>query len=252
MVSRHSASLMLLVGLGIMLGPLPVLSEQASEFTVDSPRPLADVLDQLENHLGQVITYEDPEWLFAGDVKSTSRSTSFVVPKGGAFRFRLPEIQSGNRAEQVIQAVLRDFGTARLGGTFRMVRHGTIVHIVPLEARGSDGRLRPEVPVLDQRVSLNDAPRSALDVLQELRDGSGGRLLIGRITPRFVLANTKLVGGADKEPMRDILARTLEAAGPALSYRLFCQPGTPNCYLNVHLVEALKPFQPGIFIPPTQ
>ena len=235
------------VTLGLLWVSVSGSSQQAVEIEVESPRPLADAIHQLEERLGAVITYEDPVLSYDGDLETIDlNGRPFRGPRGGLFRLRLPTPSAAlpdGHVERTVRLALADYSASGLAGTFRLARTGDMLHVIPSAAKDMSGASRAQTPVLDDRVSFDDAPRTAMELLDALQPASRGRLLIGRTDPRFMLQNTKLLGGANNEPMRDVLAKTLQSTSPAISWRLFCgaSPGRDQCYLNVHVVRALLP-----------
>jgi hypothetical protein len=232
---------------GLVPVSLPRWSQQVVEVEVESPRPLADALTEIEERLGAVVTYEDPILSYDGDLATIDlNGRPFRGPRGGLFRLRLqpPSTASnGHDVEHIVRVALADYAASGLAGTFRLDRTGHMLHVVPTAARDTGGILRPQVSILDTRISFDDRRRTALDVLEVLGNASGGRLAVGlRGNMNRVFEQVPLTGGATQEPMRSILAKVLDATDPTLSWRVYCGPAPDRtvCHLNLHAVRSLR------------
>ena len=235
--------------LGVTVIPLTAQREQPFEFSVFEARPLAAVIDQLERRYGWIITYEDPPYENAADLDEVTLDVvkdpknfkgKVLVPRRRRFDFTYPK-DDQSRAEDVLTAVIRDYNMAGNNDGFRLLRTGTLFHVVPSVSDNKIGLPTNRQSRLDVRVTIPDTERSILETLElvvaQVRELTGVPVVMGGV-PQNLLRQKKLRTGATNEPARDVLVRALTSTGRDLSWRLTCDPGaTRMCFFNVHLVQ---------------
>ena len=224
---------------------------QAVTLKVDDPRPLAAMVDALERRYGWVITYEELPYVHAMDiadqtlaVRRDSRADMVLVPRGGALAFTLsaPAVGQSSPDRGLLETLLDRYHSSGLpGGTFRLLQVGSGFHVIPATLRNAQGALEPRTALLDTAISIADAQRNALQMVQAitnaLTESAGIRVVPGTM-PTNLLHQTRVQGGAQGEVARSVLLRTLGASKLRLSWRLLCTPGSaPRCALNVHGVR---------------
>ena len=218
---------------------------------VDDPRPLQAVVLELERRFGWIITYEDPEYLFAPEIKdvryTVSRDPKFerpvLIPAGGPFTFSYTLPPTGATAspqDALLGALLDQYRQSGYAGTFRLERTGLAYHVVPAMARDETGVLRPYGSILDRRISLPDREVNGFEMFASIVaavKGSGEQRLVLGVVPISGLGQIRVRIAADDESARSVLVRTLASIHPRLSWQLLCGPGDGgSCALNIHEV----------------
>jgi hypothetical protein len=217
--------------------------DQTSTISVNDPRPLAQVIEELEKRYGWVITYEDPAFFYPSDIEDVTLSVRrdgrteprVLVPRGGPFNFQYP-VSAGNSAQDqsaTLAKLVQDYNRSGHPGVFRVIQTGTVFHVVPLETRNANGQFVPRRSLLDVNISIADRERTALEMLREITNAvsqlGGAKVGVGTV-PLNAMILTRVQDGTAGESARTVLLRTLEAVHPKLSWRLLCTPGPmPEC-----------------------
>jgi hypothetical protein len=171
----------------------------------------------LARELGWNITYEDPPYVSPEDMRDVTvvevNGQRAIYPRGG--RVTLPENLRERAAREdpvaFLESVLATEETPRGKlRRFKILRSGTMFHVVPVRRLNLQGQWEPVVPVLDARVRLLPGDRSLNEFLTEFAAA--------------VRASTGITVGAVIRPMhgftvhldqkwegtaRDLLARAL-------------------------------------------
>jgi hypothetical protein len=218
--------------------------DQAVTISVNSPRPLASAIEELERRSGRVITYEDPLYLYAADIEDVTLAVRrdgrteprVLVPRGGPFFFRYPAAAGDQSA--ILERLIEEYNLSGHPGVFRLIRTGDVYHVVPSERRNATGAFEPHASLLDANISFPAGDRTALAMVKAITEALSrqGVATIGVATvPVNAMLQTHIQEGATGESGRTLLLRTLNAVHPMLSWNLFCDPGpTPACALNVN------------------
>jgi hypothetical protein len=217
--------------------------DQIVTISVDSPRPLASAIEELERRSGRVITYEDPFYLYAADIEDSTLAVRrdgrteprVLVPRGGPFFFRYPAAAPDQSV--VLEKLIEEYNLSGHSGVFRFIRTGDVYHVVPSEHRNPAGAFEPHASLLDADISVPAGDRTALEMVKRITEAMSSpgvaRIGVGTV-PLNAMLRTHIQGGATAESARTVLLRTLNAIHPTLSWKLFCDPGpTPVCALNV-------------------
>ena len=219
---------------------------QTVNINVNSPRPLASAVEEIERRSARVITYEDPFYLYASDIEDVTLSVRrdgqteprVLVPRGGPFFFQYPAAASVDSS--VLDKLVDEYNLSGHPGVFRLIRTGDVCHVVPFERKNRAGAFEPHVSLLDADISIPARDRTALEMINAITEtlSSRGVARVGvGIVPLNAMLRTHIQAGATLENARTVLLRTLDTIHPKLSWRLFCDPGpTPECALNVHNV----------------
>jgi hypothetical protein len=244
----------LVIGLFMMM--FHVVSKSALQedrtFTinVNDPRPLASAIQELEKRYEWVITYEDPPYIYTGDIEDVTMTVRkdfdltkrALVPRGGTFNFQyvVPATAGAPDEPAVLSRLLEAYHLSGYPGVFRVTRTGGVFHVVPSESRNRLGQFEPRVSLLNANISITGGERTALDMLQAVTDAVSrlgvARVLLGTV-PLNLLTQIRVQGSASNESARAVLLRTLEATSRKVSWRLLCSPGpSPECGLNSHFV----------------
>ena len=235
------------------------LGQRMVEVTVDDPRPLMAVIDQLERRFGWVVTYEDPPFVHPSDLQDQAvynrepanpSRPKMPIPRGGPFTFSyaMPE-QSVNARKAALDTLIQDYGIAtKQPGAFRLLETTGVTHVVPSRKKNIRGDLEACGSILDTSVRLPEGSRTVAALLREVTDavGSAVGIRVGIFSiPQNLLMNTtvSLTDQQTEGSARTMLLRGFAATEKRLSWRLVYSPGQPQMYmLSVHLVpEAVDP-----------
>jgi hypothetical protein len=231
---------------------------------VAEPRPLARAADLLQRKLGVGISYEDPPWIYQGDlveaanlpsnseVKKTSPRFHATVPAVGSLDLSLPLNVASHSISMPAISVLQDLLSehVRRGnpGEFKVLTLGGDFSIVPFVARDKVGNSLAVRSPLDFAVSFPNAVRDGMAALKTLceaiTEASGMRTSVGGV-PKLSFTTTVSLN-ATNEPARDVLVRLLRtltwpdsrnvAPIPKLSWRLYYDPEGQAYVLNIGVV----------------
>jgi hypothetical protein len=235
-------------------------------FTINDNRPVAYAAADLEARYGWPITYEDPPWIYEGDlidvtaqVRKDGKSAGvpgvvkILVPRPGSFSFELtdrPWTEPGTRAPEdaarsAIKAMLKAY-SATIGGieVFTLTESSGMFHIVPIQRLDESGRMARITPLLDKIVSISPGQRSVMalvkDVLENVIEGEPAE-----VSPPQTLRGATAISPLSGESARSVLSRLFaEQAMPVpMSWDLFYRPGSYG--FNVHAVAVGKPRYPS-------
>ena len=221
-------------------------SNQAAAVSAVSQRPLPDVVRELEDRYGWVITYEDPIYESPNDVEKVTvvrpdggLSKTIIAPRQRFFEFDYRHLDLA-RPRELLSSMLREYEAAH-HHAFRLVQQGDLFHILPAKSSDKRGIPTERRSRLDARVSIEPARRSVYEtlmlVLERVSVSTGDTVGVG--TPGRLLDQTIVQSGAVDEPARDVLVRTLAATNVKLSWTLLCTAQTPRaCGFNLHTVQA--------------
>jgi hypothetical protein len=240
--------------LSILVGSVVAAqSARSLDVAVNDARPLSAALLELEKRLSWVLTYEDPQWTFSGDVQDRSARTGKtydkpqMIPRGGALSFSIPPAARSATREgraELVQALLQAYHlTPDHHGEFRMIETEDAIHVVPAHAKNAQGKLEARTSLLDTPIRLVPGTRSALDLTSELAEavsaGTGKKVSVFFV-PTNLFFRTKVTVDDSNEDnsARAALSRILKATGRKLSWRLVYLPDVHQGYaLSVHEVK---------------
>jgi hypothetical protein len=256
----------LLLTLGVMLASAG-LSRGAMQnrptvtITVDCggvcARPLAETVTALEKRYGWVITYEEPPYVHPSEISDVTHLVSkaydpanpydptkarVLIPKGGTFEFEFfaPLSHDANPQELTLQSLLAQYRESGLPeGGFRVLRTGSVFHIVPGKVTNHRGVVVPHRSPLDTIISVPAGTRTAegmiAEIVERVAKSTGTKVLEG--VYGNLLRQTRIEGGVSDEPARQALLRTLHAANRKFSWRLLYDPGSQVYVLSIHEVK---------------
>lgn len=147
---------------------------QTRTLDVQSGRPLADAIRELERRHGWVVTYEEVPYEYSGDLVDVARSVRkdgdftkpVLVPKGGRLSFAYSEpLPNGENEEAVLLELLRQYRASGLPGEFRLARTGRVFHVTPWTSRNALGVEVERQSALDARISIPEGDRTVDEML---------------------------------------------------------------------------------------
>ena len=224
-------------------------SDQRITVSANGARPLASAIETLERRYGWVITYEDPPYLYPSEIEDVTVAVHktydptkprVLVPRGVPFNFEYALASTGVEPDQsvLLERLLEEYRFSGNPGLFRLLRTGSIFHVVPSESKNSLGLFELHSSLLDANISIGQAERTAFQMLKAITDAiskTGAATVTPGTVPANLLLSSRLQEGAKDESARTVLLRTLEATRSKLSWQLFCDPGAIRvCALNIH------------------
>lgn len=227
----------------------------AETITIDSPRPLADAVEQIAKLSGPAINYEDVRVLNGADIQDVTDQISrkqvgpndkrSLGPRGGKLSAQiivdpttqtLPDVMS---AQNALNAVVNAYNTSGLPGKFKIAlgNMSGALYVAPTAERNSTGQTVSFTPVLSSRITLQAVKQTAYVTLEailgEVSKVSRQKVAMGMI-PFRAFAVAEVTIGADNEPANDVLARLFDAVSkagadvnnviPAMSYDMLYDP----------------------------
>ena len=137
----------LLIVLWFVGQAFPAPAQQQNEtatISVTDPRPLARAIETLEAHYGWVITYEDPRFVFPGDIEDVTLSVrrdgrtapKVLIPRGGEFNFQYPTARGAAPNEsRLLQQLLNEYHLTGHPGVFRLAQTDGVFTLFRTKAR---------------------------------------------------------------------------------------------------------------------
>jgi hypothetical protein len=247
----------LMVAIGLMVTFLGNASASPNTVTVQSGRPVAEAILELENRYGWQITYEDPPYSHYSDltdvrdtnwpgapVESPSRlqslqqgNESTLVPKGGSLTFTLPSADPDELG--AVEAVLKSYNESHRGFEFAVVQGAGLLHVVPRKATGLSGNLEPGKPVLDTVITIEPKERTSEamieEILKKISIATNTHVEMGTV-PINLLRLTKTSIGGSGRTARAILEQWILQEDAGLSWLLLYEPDEKDYALNINQV----------------
>jgi hypothetical protein len=226
--------------------------------SVDDPRPVAEAITVLEARFRWIITYEDPRYIYAGDISDVTEKVRkdlykyrpgevprVLIPKGGKFNFEYDVIRDTNGRSDpgvILQRLLDAYAASGSSARFRMESTDKSIHIIPTGAKDISGKLAPQKSVLDAVITLPVKDRTGLQALEDLcvavSRATQMRVVVGTIPIGLFIEHKDQHGVAGRKA-REALAQLLERMGNGtnLSWQLLYDPGMKMYALNIHGVR---------------
>ena len=209
---------------------------------VDGARPVAAAVHELIKRHPVVITYEDPRYAYAGDLKDVTDQIRnplapprtdghrALVPVGGPIQVRYAVSSATNTPvdlAETLESIVQAKAALPAGGRFRVERSGNVFHVVPSQVRDASGRWVQHTSVLDVAITLKTGELTGFEmvsaILNEISARNGVKLGIGAI-PINSLMRYRGVVEANNEPARALLLRTLQGISERFTWSLSYDP----------------------------
>lgn len=222
-----------------------------AQLWLDDPRPMAQAAERLEREFAWIITYEDPPFQFAEDLRDvtvevrkdlTPGSPRVLIPNSSPFAFSYvaPPGNAVRSPEEALQALVEAYVTSGNSGAFRVIGAPPMYHLVPTRFNDVHGASTPYESVLEAKISLPSGRRSLFAVMEEIAAevtrATGTRVVAGAMPLNFAIS-TEVEGGAEKLPARAVLRRILSETGRPVSWQMFFDPGGRGYALHLHIVS---------------
>jgi len=222
-----------------------VLTDGTLRVRVNDARPLARVLDELEQLCQCVITYEDVRLSDKRDLVQVPAGQAGEaptwMPRGGPFEFSYDGIVTlvHQRVPGVVSALLHRYNGTNYPGRFALTVTGTVFHVLPARTSDRHAGMRPGVSLLDSTIQFESTVRTMGDALDAVKDAltevTGENVLLA--LPPSLVEHRRLVVGANSEPARDVLLQILAASRYRLSWRLLYDASMQTYTLKIHAVS---------------
>jgi hypothetical protein len=217
------------------------ISETAGTIHIvaNSPRPLAQAVDALQQKYGWVVDYEDPQFISKLDLVEAEGAGKRALPGGGRFNVEFPA--TGPEEEKILQYVVDSYNRSNNPGRFELRRStlGTFF-VVGVEARDGRGEISHQRVLLDVPLTLATRPRTVSDMVNLIcrKIAEHGRIAVRvGVSPRSLLDHTNVRVGGTKVSARDLLLQTLTSTGRNLYWRLLFDPNSKAYFLDIHLIK---------------
>jgi hypothetical protein len=220
----------------------------------NDPRPVAYAARMLEETYGWIITYEDPPYVYDGDLADVTETVrkdldkykpgeapKVFVPKGGQLSFEFdvdPSTQKPASPGVVVQQLLDAYAVSGNPGIFRMETDAQRVHIIAGAVKNEKGVVVPHQSIFDASITIPPQKRDGAQLLDAfcaaVHTASGTRVLIGNV-PINLLMQYQTEAGAKNQNAREFLTHELDrmTKQPALSWQLLYDPRGKAYYLNI-------------------
>jgi hypothetical protein len=247
---------LIFAGAAVAAAPVHVTSEPA-EINVDDARPVLASIDELSTRYGYLITYEDPEYVFAEDIRDVTEQYSrpghtnapptqrILVLTGWSLRTRYEVDSSTKRPNNALSVLTRVFEaqtSAARGARFKAAESSGYIHVIPVAVRDKSGIYVPVRSLLDLDVKLESGERTGYQAFEEisaqLAAKSGKR--VGVFSgPVRTLTLRKFSVPTSSGTAREVLARVAQEMDSRLTWSLLYGPGYDHFAFNFRLVPAL-------------
>ncbi len=225
------------------------ISETAGTIHIvaNSPRPLAQTLDALQQKYGWVVDYEDPQFISkldlaeTGDAANRAPASNLLarVPGGGPFSVEFPA--STPEEEKTLQLVVDSYNRSNNPGRFELRRgKQEAFFVVGAEARDERGQISHQRVLLDVPITLATRRRTVSDtvnlIFRKIAEHRRMAISVG-VSPRNLLDHTNVTVGGTKVSARDLLLQTLTSTHRNLYWRLLFDPNSKGYFLDIHLAR---------------
>jgi hypothetical protein len=225
---------------------------------VDDPRPLHEAVSEFLKRYPVTITYEDPRFEFAGDIKDVTdqvrRSPNphnhrTIIPRGSVLETSYAVDNAGQpvNVASALQAMVEAKNANPVGGRFAVYRSGQAFHVVPVEIRRRDGAWVTQTSVLDVPISLTVQEANGLELLEAIlkeASAASGQDIRGPVGPPNPLFRYKGNAEAKNESAREVLMTTLHSINPRFSWTMSYVPG--DRYYVLGIVLSAEPPPPAV------
>jgi hypothetical protein len=240
---------------------------QTVHVAADSPRPLEQTLNALQQKYGWIVNYEDPQYVSHLDFVDAPKDASAPqVPAGGSFSVDFPaggpapaSASTGAATpasaadpaapttppapdeEKTLHLVLDAYNHSKNPGQFelRLSSPGNF-SVVGTAAHNEKGAIAQQEVLFDLPVTLPTEERTIVDtvnlICQAVAQQSHITVTLG-IYPRTLIAHTQVKAGGTKVSARDLLQQSLSGAHRNLYWRLLYDPSSKGYFLSLHAVR---------------
>jgi hypothetical protein len=218
------------------------ISESAGivQITANSPRPLLQILDALQQKYGWVVDYEDPQYVSQMDLIDAPGGSHSRLPGGGSFSVEFPA--GAPQEEKILHLVVESYNRSKNPGRFELRRGAQgVFYVVGIAAHDEKDAISSQQVLFDLPITVaaGEKPITAtLDLIcQEVTAQSHTAVSIG-VSPRALLDHAPANVGGTKVAARDLLLQGLMATRHTLYWRLLFDPNSKGYFLDIHSVRS--------------
>jgi len=255
-LAQYLVSLSLVQG-GVSLCAGVALAQQPNVTTtvIEDSRPVSKAIEILTAHYPVLITYEDPPYEYAQDLKDVTfmrkdlhlykngEAPRLLTPIGGVFNFDYVVSPGGadiTDLDVTVQKILDAHAATGGAGKFAAERAGQWLHVTPRELKNKEGLWIERSSILDTRITIPaqevDGDRMLVLITEAIKEVP---VRVGTTPMNEFLSYHGLIEASD-EPAQAVLARVLQEVDPRATWRLLYEPSPIEAihgyYLNVLIV----------------
>jgi len=220
---------------------------QVVNLNVEGARPVAKAVESLIEKYGYQITYEDPPFVYQGDLAERNEAGfKDRIPSGDPLSVSFNSssgMSSPDDMAGLLQKLLHAHESANRGGHFRLMQNSQVFHVTPNEVEDRDGNWAPQSSILDVAISLPEKERTGMDTLLDICAAVGRsshvRVDVGT-TPINVIAHYRSTLSANEESARSVLMRALDGTNRKLTWMLLYDPQGKSYVLNILVVPKIR------------
>ena len=245
-----------------------VAAETETVLYSNQPRPLRDLVRQLEQRYGWRITYEEAAVRNLSDLEDASERFKkmgykpkgpFYVAKSNPISVKIKEPVARHKMKDAspiidtIKEVLKAYQKAKHPFIFTVMGNGDFFHVIPAAHRDERGKLVEFQPLLNTPVTFPAGKRTVGEtvglVLDQIQQKRGVRIVLGSI-PNNVFLNHYAPSSAANTPARRVLIETFEAQNIPIfmaglrtiriSWAMNYDSNEQTYYFNVHVLPFTK------------
>lgn len=166
-------------------------------------RPIAGLIGKMRRSDGLRVTYEDPRYGRRSDMDT----------RPFAFSYGPEDLGTPDGIQATIARMLTEYGASG-GVTFRVIKDGTRLNIVPAETGATTAQRVHQDSVLETNITIPSAQRDGLQLLRaicdEVRRQTGYAIGIGPSAPVNSLARFHTAEGIEAQTARAALEHLLD------------------------------------------
>jgi len=230
-------------------------TETAAVF-VDDPRPLSAAVLSLIQRYPITITYEDPRYEFAGDIRDVTNQVRknpgrrVLGPSGGVLEASYQVSRdTGNPVSvaDTIQRIVEAKNLNPVGGRFNLYPSRDVFHIVPTEIRDSNGVWIEQQSIFSAPITFASEQSNGYELIEAILkqvSAASGQEIRGPVATRLMNPLVRYTGAVEArdEPAREVLMRVLHSISPRFTYWVSYDPTERNYWFTV--VQTAEPAPP--------
>lgn len=158
------------------------------QYTVNSGRPVFEIVQLLSDRTGVVINYEDAPIWYPDELDDVTAEVS-QNPDSGRLRGGRPVLVPKNKAvtwedrlsdrkpplgkvQGALNNLIKVQNGRKDGGKYKVVRDSDVLHVVPMRTRTRSGQWRNVMSLMDVRISVPAEPRTVREQIRAILDAT--------------------------------------------------------------------------------
>ncbi len=213
----------------------------STTLTVNSGRPLAEMIDKVQHLYMKPVDFEEAPYRSSLDLNSISirqdDGTEKTLLATRIIDFTVTLGQSDSTVYNATQSVVAWYNSAGLPGIYSVIQSGDRVSVVPQRVRASAGEMVEVTPVMSAPVQFPSATRSVVETLQivaqSVSSQTGAKVVL--LNMPFHLTDTVTMAAVG-EPAREVIESLGRTFGVALASQCLYDATEKAYYLNVNSI----------------